>query len=128
MARIKVTQRGDFKHLERFLSSAKTIDSRTKAILEKYGQIGVDALSNATPRDTGLAASSWYYEIERGNKGYILHWCNSDIENGVNVALLIQLGHGTKSGGYVQPVDYINPALKDIFDQILVDVWREVDA
>lgn len=123
---IKVTTKGNFRNMERFLSNAKKMDSHILTILERYGQIGVDMLSAATPVDTGLAASSWYYEIEESKKGYILHWCNSDIENGINVALLIQLGHGTKSGGYVPPVDYINPALRDIFDQLELEVWREV--
>lgn len=123
---IKVTTKGDFRNMERFLNNAKKMDSHILSTLERYGQIGVDMLSAATPVDTGLAASSWYYEIEENKKGYILHWCNSDIENGINVALLIQLGHGTKSGGYVPPVDYINPALRDIFDQLELEVWREV--
>ncbi|MBD5135265.1 MAG: HK97 gp10 family phage protein [Lachnospiraceae bacterium] len=112
--------------MDAFLGKAKRLNKDVKYILEKYGQIGVDELSKATPVRTGLTASSWYYTIETDKDGYVINWSNSNIQNGINVALIIQLGHGTKSGGYVPPNDYINPALKDIFDQIAIDVWREV--
>lgn len=126
MGAFKVTTSGDFKNMDAFLGKAKRLNKDVKYILEKYGQIGVDELSKATPVRTGLTASSWYYTIETDKDGYVINWSNSNIQNGINVALIIQLGHGTKSGGYVPPNDYINPALKDIFDQIAIDVWREV--
>lgn len=126
MGALKVTTSGEFGNLEAFLGKAKRLNERTKAILEKYGQIGVNELSAATPVRTGLTAASWYYTIESTKDGYVINWSNSNIQNGINVALIIQLGHGTKTGGYVPPNDYINPALRDIFDKIAIDVWREV--
>lgn len=126
MGALKVTTKGDFEHMEIFLGKAKRLNERTKNILEKYGQIGVDELSAATPIRTGLTAASWYYTIEKSKDGYVINWSNSNIQNGINVALIIQLGHGTSKGGYVPPNDYINPALKDIFDKIAIDVWKEV--
>lgn len=126
MGAIRVTTKGNFENLERFIGRAKRLDSRTRAILEKYGQIGVDELAAATPVATGLTASSWDYTIEKVKEGYTINWTNSNIQNGINVALIIQLGHATKSGGYVPPNDYINPALRDIFDQLAIDAWREV--
>lgn len=94
--------------------------------LDRYGRMGVDALSKATPVRTGLAASSWSYDITRKDGKVTLSWKNSDIEGGYNVAILIQYGHGTRNGGYVQGIDYINPALKPIFEQMAEDIWREV--
>lgn len=126
MGAIKVEQKGNFEHMENFLGRAKRLNSATKQILEKYGQIGVYELSKATPVRTGLTAASWYYEIESTKEGYKIHWANSNIQNGINVALIIQLGHGTSRGGYVPPNDYINPALREVFDKLAIDVWREV--
>lgn len=126
MGAIKVVQKGNFDHIEHFLGNAKRLKSSTKEILERYGQAGVDALMAATPIRTGLTASSWYYEIETTKKGYEIHWCNSNIQNGINVALIIQLGHATSRGNWVAPNDYINPALKEVFDKLAIDVWREV--
>lgn len=126
MGRIKVTTKGNFKHIEKFLNRVQSLDPTTKAIFEKYGQIGVDRLSKATPVDTGLTAASWYYEIEETKDGYILHWSNSNISDGYSVALLIQLGHGTTGGTYVQGIDYINPALEDILKDLADALWREV--
>lgn len=94
--------------------------------LDRYGQMGVEALSNATPVRTGLAASSWYYTIERANGSATLSWHNSDIEGGYNVAILIQYGHGTRNGGYVKGIDYINPALAPVFQQMADEIWEEV--
>lgn len=95
-------------------------------LLDKYGKLGVQALQDATPRDTGLASSSWNYTIDRSSDGVRLSWSNSDIENGYNVAILIQYGHGTKSGTYVEGRDFINPAMQSIFDNIAKDLWKEV--
>lgn len=94
--------------------------------LNKYGQRGVDALARNTPTRTGRAAASWGYIVEKTRSAYKITWTNDDVEGGVNVAVIIQYGHGTGTGGYVQGIDYINPALRPIFDQIADDVWREV--
>lgn len=121
---ITLTAKGDFskanKFLERCLNIAKL------GTLDKYGKMGVEALSQATPVDTGLAASSWSYEINRSNTGFTIEWHNTDIENGYNVIMGIQYGHGTKSGGWVEGVDFINPTIKPIFEQIKEDLIKEV--
>lgn len=94
--------------------------------LNRYAQEGVDALSAATPRDTGTTADSWSYEIRRGNGQVTIYWTNSNAPYGVPVAVLIQYGHATRNGGYVQGIDYINPALKPIFEKMAENIWREV--
>lgn len=121
---IRIKTKGSLKNTERFLERAKKFDPMP--VLERYGEIGVDALGDATPVDTGLTAASWYYEIEETKNGYILSWNNSNVVQGANIALLIQFGHGTQSGVYVQGRDYINPAMRDIFDEISLQLWREV--
>ena len=95
-------------------------------LLDQYGQEGVNALSSATPMRTGLVASSWYYEVEKTRSSATIAWKNSDIENGFPVAIMLQYGHGTGTGGYVQGLNYINPALRPIFDRIAEDVWKVV--
>jgi len=95
-------------------------------VLHKYGQMGVDALSNATPIDSGLAAASWDYKVERSRGSYAISWSNSDVENGFPVVIMLQYGHGTRGGGWVQGRDFINPAIKPIFDKIADDVWKVV--
>lgn len=121
---ITVESKGDFKRLFNFLESAKGIFDLSK--LDKYGRQGVEALRNATPKDTGLLASSWFYKIDRTPNGASISWHNSDIEGGVNVAILIQYGHATRTGSWVEGIDYINPALKPIFDEIAENCWEEV--
>ena len=96
------------------------------AILSHYGDEGVIALRNATPVDSGLTADSWYYEIENTKDGLSIHWNNRNVNKGVNIAVIVQFGHGTRNGGYVVGRDYINPALKPIFDEIADKAWREV--
>lgn len=93
---------------------------------EKYGQMGVEALRNATPVDTGVTASSWSYKIQNTGSGVEISWDNSNVNNGVKIAVILQYGHGTRNGGYVRGVDYINPALKPIFEQMKKDMEREV--
>lgn len=96
-------------------------------ILEKYGQRGVEALSEATPFDTGETASSWYYQITETNSGLTIGWYNSNVQNDwANIALLLQYGHGTRNGGWVEGRDYINPALRPIFDKMAKEAWEEV--
>lgn len=112
---VVVKQRGNFKRF------SKLLDQYVDGILPDlnvYGQMGVDALQNSTPVDSGLTAMSWDYKIEKVSNGVRLSWFNTNVQNGYNIALLIQYGHGTTSGGYVSGRDYINPALKPIFDDI----------
>lgn len=97
-----------------------------KRNLAKYGQLGVDALVSATPKDTGKTANSWSYEITKDQGKYTIYWKNTNINDGIPIAIIIQYGHGTRNGGYVQGRDYINPALQPIFDQIAEDAWNEV--
>jgi hypothetical protein len=94
--------------------------------LEQYAQEGVDALSAATPVDSNLTATSWGYEIKRSGRSYSITWTNTNIVNGTPIAILLQYGHGTGTGGYVRGRDYINPALKPIFDKIADNVWKAV--
>jgi hypothetical protein len=121
---ITITQKGSFNNTERYLRRLK--DAQRLAVLNKYGSLGQNALSNATPADSGLAASSWSYSIEQRSGYYSIRWTNSDIEGGFPVAVMIQYGHGTGTGGYVQGRDYIMPAIRPIFDQIVAEAIREV--
>lgn len=122
---ITVSQKGSFKNTESFLKKIKK--KSYMKILEKYARLGVSALSTATPKDTGYTAASWSYEIEQNDTGLSIHWTNSHIEKGyANIALLLQYGHGTRNGGYVEGRDYINPAMRPIFDKMAKDVWLEV--
>jgi len=121
---IKIRTLGDFKNTERFFNNSKTqLPDRIRSVFERYGQQGVEALSNYTPRDSGKTASSWSYEIY----AWGIAFNNSNIlTSGTPLAILIQYGHGTKGGGYVQGIDYINPALRPIFDEIADSAWKEV--
>ena len=121
---IKIRQKGDFSKVTKYLIKVKKgIRLRD---LDKYGKQGVAALSSATPVDTGLTASSWYYKIERDNSTISITFLNSNVQNGVPIAVILQYGHGTGTGGWVQGRDYINPALRPIFDKIADDAWKEV--
>lgn len=95
-------------------------------ILDKYGQRGVDALQKATPVDSGKTSQSWRYEIETRKGQTTIYWCNDNINDNVNIAVILQYGHGTGTGGMVKGVDYINPAMRDIFENIANDAWEEV--
>lgn len=121
---IEITQRGSFNNTERWLRRLK--DAQRLAVLNKYGSIGQNALSNATPVDSGLAAGSWFYTIQQRPGYYSIRWHNSHVEDGIPIAVILQYGHGTGTGGYVQGRDYINPAIRPIFDQIVAEAWREV--
>ena len=121
---VSFRQKGDFSKTMQFLGKVKK--GVTPADLEKYGREGVAALASATPVDSGLTASSWYYEIVRGNGTISINFNNSNIQNGVPIAVIIQLGHGTGTGGWVEGRDYINPAIQPIFDKIAENAWREV--
>jgi hypothetical protein len=121
---IIIKQKGNFRNTERLLSRAQKL--RLQTILEHYGTRGVAALASATPRDTGKTASSWGYQVSITNKGYSIAWTNSNEINGILPAILIQYGHGTGTGGYVEGLDYINPAMKPIFNEIADAIWKEV--
>ena len=121
---IKFRQKGDFSKLTRFLERAK--EAVRLGDLDKYGREGVVALASATPVDSGLTASSWYYTIEHKNGSSSINFHNSNIQNGVPIAVILQYGHGTRNGGWVEGRDYINPAIQPIFDRIANDAWREV--
>lgn len=92
----------------------------------KYGEEGVRALVAGTPRETGTTANSWYYEIEQGKDTITINWKNRNINKGVLIAAIIQYGHGTGTGGYVEGIDYVNPAMRPVFQKIAEDAWREV--
>ncbi|MCM1216876.1 MAG: HK97 gp10 family phage protein [Lachnospiraceae bacterium] len=121
---ITFRQKGDFSKLTRYLEKVKSVVKLSD--LDKYGKEGVAALASATPVDTGLTASSWSYEIKQGNGTVSISFKNSNIQNGVPIAIILQYGHGTRNGGWVQGRDYINPAIQPIFDKIANDAWREV--
>ncbi len=121
---IRIVSKGDFSKTTSFLKKSSNI--RIDDILSKYGQEGVDALSLATPKDTGKTANSWYYTISKSKGRYTISWNNSNVVNGVPIAVILQYGHGTRTGGFVSGRDYINPVTKKIFDKIANDAWKEV--
>ena len=121
---ISFRQKGDFSKLTKYLEKVK--EGFDVGILDKYGQAGVRALASATPVDTGLTANSWYYKIEKSKGSVSIAFYNSNIQNGVPIAVILQYGHGTKNGGWVQGRDYIDPAIRPIFDAIVEDAWKEV--
>lgn len=118
--------KGNFTKTEEFLKNASKGNAKYMAILKKYAEEGVDALKANTPMDTGLTASSWGYTIEENGGSLSIYWENSNVVDHVPIALIIQTGHATKSGTYVQGVDYINPALAPIFQKIADKAWKEV--
>lgn len=121
---ISFRQKGDFSKLTNYLEKAKNLAKIGD--LDKFGRAGVAALKSATPVDTGLTASSWYYKIEHVKGSATISFHNSNIQNGVPIAIILQYGHGTNNGGWVEGRDYINPAIQPIFDQIANDAWKEV--
>lgn len=121
---IRVKQKGNFKNTERFLRKASSFDPMP--ILQRYGEIGVEELRRVTPVDSGLTAASWYYEIEKNKGTYTIHWSNSNVVDGVNIAILIEYGHSTKSGTYVPPNQFIAPAIDEVFRRLAIQVGEEV--
>ena len=121
---ITFKHKGDFSNLTRFLERAKEVVHMGD--LDKYGRAGVEALASATPVDSGETANSWYYEITNSNGSAKITFNNSNIQNGVPIAIILQYGHGTRNGGWVEGRDYINPAIQPIFDEIANNAWREV--
>jgi hypothetical protein len=121
---ISFRHQGDFSKLTSFLEKAK--ETVKLGDLDRFGREGVAALASATPVDTGLTANSWYYKIENTKGSATISFHNSNIQNGIPIAIILQYGHGTRNGGWVQGRDYINPAIQPIFDKIADNAWREV--
>lgn len=122
---IRFKQKGDFSKTQKFFERCKNLFKL--GILDKYGREGVNALSMATPVDSGKTASSWRYEISNTNGKLSLNWVNDEVtKDGTPIAILLQYGHGTRNGGYVQGRDFINPAIRPIFDKIADELWKEV--
>lgn len=121
---ITIKQKGDFKNTERFLKRASKLE--ISKILKRYGEKGVAALAAATPSDTGNTAGLWNYEVRVTKNTASISWTNSQMAGSVPLVILLQYGHGTGTGGYVQGRDFINPAVRPIFDDILREVWKEV--
>lgn len=121
---ISFSSKGNFSHIDKFLANMKRREYLNA--LKKYGELGVKTLSAATPKDTGLTSESWSYEIEQSFGTSSITWTNSNIHDGLNIAVILQYGHGTGTGGYVRGRDYINPAIRPIFDNIAEEAWKEV--
>jgi hypothetical protein len=121
---ITFRQKGDFSKLTNFLEKAKEVVKLGD--LDRYGREGVEALASATPKRSGLTASSWYYEIEHEKDSVSITFKNSNTNNGVPIAIILQYGHGTRNGGWVEGRDYINPAIRPVFDKIADEAWEEV--
>lgn len=122
----KINSKGNFDRTEKILKSFLNEEYIPLDILEKYGRKGVEALSSATPRRTGLTASSWDYTIKNKNGKYELSWYNTNIQNGLPIAIILNYGHGTSNGSYVVGRNYIEPAISPILDEIAEEVWKEV--
>lgn len=121
---IRLKTHGDWKRTEKFLMKISNFTARR--VLEKYGREGVSALAEATPMDTGKTAASWDYSIEGTDGNWKIVWTNHNVNKNVNIAIILQYGHGTRNGGYVVGRDYINPALQPVFDKFADEIWEEV--
>lgn len=115
---------GNFNKIEKFMNTMKNRGYLNK--LSKYGQMGVEALTNSTPVRTGKTASSWGYEIIQDANKTTISWINTNTNKNVNIAVILQYGHGTGTGGYVKGIDYINPAMRPVFEKIAEEAWKEV--
>jgi len=121
---LSVTQKGDFKRTDRFLH--RIIQRHYMQRMRHYGEKGVNALREATPKDSGETAASWSYEIVEEPGRTAIYWRNSHVVNGTNIAVILQYGHGTRNGGFVEGTDYINPAVRPIFEEMAQEAWKEV--
>lgn len=122
---IKVKNTGDFSKTINFLKADR--EHKILSVLSKYGQIGVEALQETTPKDTGLTAASWSYEVKREKNGYSLSWANSNKSDGIPIVVLLYYGHATGNGYYIEGRDFITPAIQPIFDQLVDDAWKEMN-
>lgn len=121
---LEIESRGSFRNTEKFLAAMKRKD--IYASLEKYGAEGAAALASATPSETGITANAWSYSVSRKGKRWAIIWSNHNVVSGIPVVILIQYGHGTGTGGFVQGRDFINPVIRPLFDRIADDVWKAV--
>ena len=121
---IKFQQKGDFSKLNSYLERVKHAVKLSE--LDRFGREGVNALASATPVNSGLTASSWEYNIERNSTGAAIQFYNTNVNEGVNIAIILQYGHATKNGGWVEGRDYINPAIRPVFDKLAEEAWKEV--
>lgn len=121
---IQLRGHGNFKHLDNFFERAK--EGLYISKLDEYGRKGVEALRAATPVDTGMTANSWYYTIERTRNSVSLSFYNSNVHNGVSIAIILQTGHATRDGGWVEGIDYINPSIRPLFEELANNMWKEV--
>ena len=121
---IQLRGHGNFKHLDNFFERAK--EGLYISKLDEYGRKGVEALRAATPVDTGMTANSWYYTIERTRNSVSLSFYNSNVHNGVPIAIILQTGHATRDGGWVEGIDYINPSIRPLFEELANNMWKEV--
>lgn len=121
---ISFKQKGDFSRTSKFFERALNVVKLGE--LDKYGRMGVQALAAATPKDTGKTSESWKYEIVRSGGSATIQWYNTNENKGVNIAIILQYGHGTRNGGYVKGRDYINPAMRPVFDEIAEAAWKEI--
>ena len=124
MGLIKIKHKGNFNNAERFFN--RVLKREYLNILDNYGKMGVDALRQATPSSSGKTADSWNFGIEEGNGTVTLYWTNSNENQGVNIAILLIYGHGLQNGSYVQGIDFVNPAMRPIFEKIADESWKEV--
>lgn len=123
---IQFSQKGDFSKVLKYLNGLKS--RKYRDILERYAKEGVEALRSNTPVDSGITADSWDYEIKMTKKGFSINWTNSNVVDGVPIVILLQYGHATRSGSFVEGRDFINPAMKPIFDEIVESLWKEVES
>lgn len=121
---ITISSKGNFNNTEKFFKKVAT--SNYISVFDKYGKEGVRLLSSATPVDTGKTSESWTYEVKKSKSGISIEWSNSNVVNGVQIAVIIQYGHGTQNGAYIQGQDYINPVIKPLFDILTNDIWKDV--
>jgi len=121
---VTIRHRGSFKRAEKFLAEMSKKDYT--ATLRRFGELGVQALAEATPKDSGKTAEMWSYELKRTETGYELYWKNRHTNEGVNIAILLQYGHGTRNGAFVRGRDFINPAIRPVMDQMAEEIWEEV--
>lgn len=123
---IKITQKGKFEKATKYFVKLSKFDFINNYKFEKYGERGVNALMEATPVDSGKTRDSWYYEIVKEDDRAAIRFCNSNINKHVNIAIILQYGHATRNGGWVEGIDYINPALQPVFEKIADEAWKEI--
>ena len=123
---IRFSHSGSFNNIEKFLNNSNKKNYRT--LIDRHASDGVKALEAATPKDSGITANSWHYEIKTKPSGFSIYWTNDHVNEGVPIVILIQYGHGTRSGGFIEGKDFINPAMRPIFDKIVEDLWKEVNS